>query len=304
MLVSMILAWIAAISAAMAALKFIARKSGSKKLNLFFHKIHIPFGTILLITGLLHGILAGNMAGTEIADIQLASVLFTLNWGTACFIAALLLGLTYAFRKKLKKAWMPLHRILTVALITLLVLHLCNVGIQIFDRLSGSGTQTVQTVSAVQTAGTTSSAAPASTSVSTSTSAPTATSSSATASASASTASSGSVAEFSGAVLNDGTYKGSAQGYKGTITVSVTVSGGQVTAIDVVSESDTQQFFSKAEAVLDEIISGQTLEVDTVSGATFSSAGLINAVNSALSGAVQSGTLKVTSIDLSSVQRH
>jgi uncharacterized protein with FMN-binding domain len=292
MLISIILAWIATVSAAMAALKFIARVSGSKKLNRFFHNIHIPFGVILLISGLLHGILAGNMAGTEIADIQLAPVLFTLNWGTACYVAALLLALTYAFRKSLKKAWMPLHRILTAALITLLVLHMCNMGIQLFDRLSGSDTQTAQTEYAAETSD-------ASTGTNTSVSADT----SSDASGSGTTQSS-SVVEFSGAVLNDGTYEGSADGYSGTTTVSVTVSGGQVTAIDVVSESDSPQFFSRAESLLDDIINGQTLEVDTVSGATFSSAGLINAVYDALNGAVQSGTLNVTSIDLSNVQRH
>ena len=108
---------------------------------------------------------------------------------------------------------------------------------------------------------------------------------------------------FSGAQLQDGTYQGSADGYKGTVTVSVTVAGGQVTAVQVVSESDTPNFFSRAESVLDEIISGQSLEVDTVTGATFSSAGLINAVADALRGAVTSGTLQVTDIDLSSVSR-
>jgi uncharacterized protein with FMN-binding domain len=284
MLISLILAWIAALSAAMAALKFIGRVSGSKKLNRFFHNIHIPFGVILLISGLLHGLLAGNAPGTDIADIQIAPVLFTLNWGTACLAAAALLGLTYALRKQLKKLWMPLHRLLTVLLITMLVLHLCTVGIQIFDRISGSSESTQIETTYTESTGTDSS--------------------SQTSGTSSDSSSGGAVAEFSGAVLNDGTYEGSADGYKGTITVSVTVSGGQVTDIEVLSESDSQQFFSRAESVLDDIISGQTLEVDTVSGATFSSGGLINAVYDALQNAVQSGTLNVTSIDLSSVARH
>ena len=128
------------------------------------------------------------------------------------------------------------------------------------------------------------------------------------ASASSDTASassdSGSLVTFSGAQLKDGTYEGSAEGYKSTITVSVTVSGGKVTDISVVSEGDTDQFFSRAEAVLDDILGQQSLEVDTVTGATFSSAGLINAVSDALQSAVVSGTLQVTNIDLSSVSRH
>ena len=283
MLISIILAWVATISAAMAALKFIARISGSKKLNRFFHKCHIPFGVILLISGLLHGILAGNAPGTDIADIQLASQLFTLNWGTGVLIVAALLGLTYMLRRTLKKAWMPLHRILTAALITMLVLHMCSMGVQLFDRVFGGSEETaIVTTYGESGAGSSSSSADTSSTASTQ---------------------SGSVVEFSGAVLNDGTYEGSAEGYSGTTTVSVTVSGGKVTAIDVVDENDSPQFFSRAESVLDDIISQQSLEVDTVSGATFSSAGLINAVYDALGGAVQSGTLNVTSIDLSQVAR-
>ena len=76
-----------------------------------------------------------------------------------------------------------------------------------------------------------------------------------------------------------------------------------MTDITVVSESDSPQFFSRAESILDTIVSGQSLEVDTVSGATFSSAGLLNAVYDALQSAVTSGTLQVTQVDLSNVRR-
>lgn len=259
MLISRILAWIAALAAAMCALKFIARISGSKALNRFFAKAHVPFGVILLIAGLAHGILAGNAAGSGIADVRLGSQLFTLNWGTACLIIGVLLGLTYAFRRRLKKWWMPLHRALTAAIVAVLVLHVCSTGIQLF---SGGGTADVSDSAASYSAG-----------------------------ADGDGSSLQSVPDFSGAVLADGVYEGSAQGYKGTITVSVTVSGGAVTDIEVVGESDTASYFSQAEAVLDDIVSRQSLDVDSVSGATYSSQGLINAVYDALGGAVQSGTL-------------
>lgn len=97
-------------------------------------------------------------------------------------------------------------------------------------------------------------------------------------------------------MLKDGSYDGSAEGYKGTIKVTVTVSGGKVTDIKVTDENDTPEFFSRAETLLDDIVSGQTLEVDAVSGATWSSAGLVNAVTDALQSAVTSGELKVTTI--------
>ena len=109
---------------------------------------------------------------------------------------------------------------------------------------------------------------------------------------------------FSGAVLKDGTYTGQADGYNGTIEVSVVVEGGSVTSIIVTSERDTPQFFSRAENVLDSILSAQSLEVDAVTGATFSSAGLINAVDNALQSAVIEGTLSKTEIDTTNVRRH
>ena len=81
----------------------------------------------------------------------------------------------------------------------------------------------------------------------------------------------------------DGVYEGSAQGYRGPVNVKVTVSGGAITSIDVESYSDDEQFFSRAKStVISEIISGQTTDVQTVSGATFSSRGIINAVANAL----------------------
>lgn len=84
----------------------------------------------------------------------------------------------------------------------------------------------------------------------------------------------------------DGTYTGSGQGYKGTTTVEVTVSGGNITDITVVSYADDDEFFNKAKStIISEILSAQSTDVDTVSGATFSSNGLIDAVADALSAA-------------------
>lgn len=91
----------------------------------------------------------------------------------------------------------------------------------------------------------------------------------------------------------DGVYTGSAQGYGGTTTVRVTVSGGKITDITVLSENDTDQFFSKAkDPIIKAIIAGQNPDVDTVSGATYSSNGIINAVKNALAKA--GGTSAVT----------
>lgn len=96
--------------------------------------------------------------------------------------------------------------------------------------------------------------------------------------------------------VSDGTYYGTGTGFAGKIKVAVTVKDKQITAIEIVeNEADDDAFFSRAKGVIDKIISGQTLEVDVVSGATYSSNGIISAVKNALTGAADSGTPASTS---------
>lgn len=89
--------------------------------------------------------------------------------------------------------------------------------------------------------------------------------------------------------LADGVYKGTGTGYAGDITVSVQIKDKQIAAIDILSSSDDAAFFNRAKAVIDRIIESQTLDVDMVSGATFSSNGIISAVKNALTGEKDSG---------------
>jgi uncharacterized protein with FMN-binding domain len=86
----------------------------------------------------------------------------------------------------------------------------------------------------------------------------------------------------------DGTYTGSGTGFRNaTTTVSVTVSGGKITSIETISHGDTPHYYERTiETITDEIISSQSTSVDTVSGATFSSRGIIEAVENALNQAL------------------
>lgn len=86
----------------------------------------------------------------------------------------------------------------------------------------------------------------------------------------------------------DGTYQGSGTGFRGgTTTVSVTVQGGKITAVRVVSTEDDQPFFERAyPSVMQSILSTQATQVDAVSGATYSSRGIMQAVANALKKAV------------------
>ena len=85
--------------------------------------------------------------------------------------------------------------------------------------------------------------------------------------------------------LEDGIYRGVGNGFAGTITVSVEIKDKKIAAIDILDvEGDDDAFFNRAKGVIDKIISSQSLDVDVVSGATYSSRGIISAVKNALTG--------------------
>ena len=89
----------------------------------------------------------------------------------------------------------------------------------------------------------------------------------------------------------DGTYTGSGTGFGGTITVQVTVSNHKIASINILdASSETASYFANAQGVISRIISSQSPNVDAVSGATYSSNGIISAVQSALAQAIPSGS--------------
>ena len=93
----------------------------------------------------------------------------------------------------------------------------------------------------------------------------------------------------------DGIYQGSGTGFGGTITVQVTISGGKIASIEILSAAgETGSYFASAKGVISKMISGQTPNVDAVSGATYSSNGIIQAVQNALSKAGKGKAAKTT----------
>lgn len=86
----------------------------------------------------------------------------------------------------------------------------------------------------------------------------------------------------------DGIYEGQGTGFKsGTTSISITIKNGKITSIETISTEDTPDFYQRASGtVINNILSSQSTSVDTVSGATFSSRGIIEAVESALSKAI------------------
>lgn len=83
-----------------------------------------------------------------------------------------------------------------------------------------------------------------------------------------------------------GTFEGSGYGMQGPITVSITVENGEITAIDFVTYTETANIAAVAkERIPAQIVEHQALGVDTVTGATLTSYGIINAVTDAVKNA-------------------
>ena len=80
----------------------------------------------------------------------------------------------------------------------------------------------------------------------------------------------------------DGIYTAEAIGFEGKITVQVTVAEDKITDITVLSAEDEEEYLSRAKRVIPAILEGQSPNVDAVSGATYSSSGILNAVKLAL----------------------
>ena len=87
----------------------------------------------------------------------------------------------------------------------------------------------------------------------------------------------------------DGTHIGTGEGYNGTITVAVRIADGRIIGVTVVSTSDDGSYWQSATAIIDEVVEKQSDDVDSVSGATYSSKGLKEAISNALATAVIDG---------------
>lgn len=177
------------------------------------------------------------------------------NLGTLAWLLCILLGLNWMMRKVLSKykGWIFYHRILTVGFLLTIMLHVVDVGgIQVHKLLLGIRTASGQKVS---------------------------------------------IDNFSkkiqGATFKDGTYTGEADGFRPGFKVSVEIKNNTITSIEVISHNEVNsRYYQKAlDTVPQEILDSQSTAVDATSGATFTSVGIMNAVNDALSKALASGTL-------------
>ena len=90
----------------------------------------------------------------------------------------------------------------------------------------------------------------------------------------------------------DGVYVGSSRGYGGAVRVQVTMENGSITEVEILDAShETKQFLRRAKRLLTTVVETQSWEVDAVSEATYTSRGILGAVQNALTGEVVNNPL-------------
>ncbi|WP_303866347.1 FMN-binding protein [Acetobacterium wieringae] len=296
-IIDVLTAWLSVIFAVLLSIIYLLRivNKGTRKneviakINHNLRNSHKTMGIAFVITACIHGFFSSGE-------------ILSFNFGTLCMVMGVLLGLTYFLRKMLrgKCTWIKPHRWLTVVLIVFLGVHLWEVGgimgPEVFFNRSLKEVEAsveklygTKTVSATAEADQGNSVTAENSSVSTAESTP-----ATTVDASVTDTVMTKTNLFLGSVdLQDGTYTGVAEGYGPELTVSVTVADNVITAVSVISHNENNvKYYGKAiDAVPAAIIAAQTPVVDTISGATYTSTGIMRAVINALEPAVISGTL-------------
>ncbi|HEY5584705.1 MAG TPA: FMN-binding protein [Ruminiclostridium sp.] len=222
------------------------------KLNRNMRKHHKKVGIALVAAGLVHGLYSSE-------------AVLSFNIGTISWIISILLGVNWMMRKYLAhfRGWMYYHRVLTIVFLSMTLWHIIDVGgIQVNKVLFNSPDPVSYQYSVNE-------------------------------GIKDSTSLEQLNAQFEGAELKDGVYTGEATGYRPGLKVSVKIENNSIINVEVTDHNEVnQRFYSiPIKLIPPAIVQNQTLDVDMVSGATFTSVGIINAVNDALSKAFISGEL-------------
>ncbi|MDD3393323.1 MAG: FMN-binding protein [Anaerotignum sp.] len=277
-----------------------------KKWNKSLRKHHKWMGILIIFTGLLHGILSSFNV-------------LSLNFGTILLVSFFLLAFSFMFRRIFKKGivWMKIHRLLTALAFVLLVFHLVEVGG--FVGVEGikaaltndsflnetstapsqeretDETQNINTDEVEELAPTTNTDESFKNEAETGAENNTNTNENALPSedspneaASADSSETTTSSSTSGPYI-DGTYTGMADGYRPGLTVEVVIENGYISSVEVVAHNEkNERFYGEPVALIpQEIVAAQSTDVDTVTGATFTSNGIKNAVNNALANALK-----------------
>ncbi len=277
LIINVVSAWLALILATLLAIIYLLRvlnkgKSKNRLISTINKKLrnsHKAMGIAFVVIACIHGFFS-------------SAVILSLNFGSLCIVSGIILGLTYYLRKLFPKKikWLVPHRGLTIVLILFLGLHLWEIGGLMGPEsfLMSAQKELENTVTKLYSS---SKVSPPDQS-----------------SDPRDLNQSDHLVEktnlFLGTVdLKDGIYTGRAEGYGPDLTVSITVKDNELTDIQVISHNENnEKYYGKAiDAVPSKMIAEQTILVDTISGATLTSEGIIKAVLNGLEPAVISGTL-------------
>lgn len=186
---------------------------------------------------------------------------FSINWGSASFFIILIMGVSYLVKYRVtRKVWLGVHRILTIGVIATLIIHLISVGIYGFKLVVQApisieeyylNEEQIKEIEPTKIPDT-----------------------------------------YDGIVYNNGVYEGVADGYGPYLRVEVRILDNKITEVVIVSHNEERRrFYATPIAVLpSKIVETQDVEeVDIISGATFTSIGIKNAVIDALNKAIVFG---------------
>ena len=278
---NIIFAWIALILTFLLvviwALRLFCRKKKIKPLmavNRWLRRHHKLIGLLLIGAGAVHGLLSSD-------------ALFSLNIGTVTWIISILLGLNWLLRKKMKKAWMAVHRLLTAAFAVLLVIHILNVGGFILDDMIAGRITPPADETQTEVASTEEEALPDDTHhkrerQGKSEDDDAVTEGEDTSSETQTTGTNETT------VYIDGTYQGTGTGFSPGLVVEVVIEDGQIASVTVIDHNEQNERYwgYPVEAIPEAIVDAQSTDVDSISGATRTSEGIKEAVDDALSQAL------------------
>lgn len=80
----------------------------------------------------------------------------------------------------------------------------------------------------------------------------------------------------------DGEYEGNGKGFNGTTKVKVSVKNNEVNDIKILSYEDDDEYMDSAKEIIKTMFDKKKIDVDDISGATYSSKGIKSAINDAL----------------------
>ena len=264
--VNLVLAWVTVVLAALCTVIWVLRlihkrwfprrKNALYRVNRLLRHPHKWLGLSMVVTGGIHGLLASDP-------------LIGWNLGTLCWMLCILAGLSYALRIYFRRRpWMVWHRIAVAAMVCMLTAHILHTGIQIDDLLWRDREAQAANIdlssmieeynqSAVTDTGPTETGEPSS---------PIET------------------GEPPSSLWKDGVYTGEGTGFNPGLQVQATIEGGLIAAIEIVEHDErNERYYSRPmDLIPQQIVDAQSTDVDTVTGATRTSMGIIEAVEDAL----------------------